>query len=571
MEDELEELNQRKRQEYTDSDTDEFDDEIEEVKQQIRDEAEAAGFSRRDFMKLVGGGAAGLGAAAMLPSLGSAFKVESDNALKYFNQSGTGTPSFEVTPSGNLTTQQIGTSSDKIQDIHASSISTKDLSTVTQDADYYVYKDGGTFYAIGQDDFPNKSASDLGIVINSAIDEVTGNPGGHIHITRGNYTGISTKIKLKNRVGLSGDGIWQTRLELASGVDKNLVEASPTADTSAMFIRDMMLNGNGANNTSGHVLHFTDANGGEPDDSWFDRVWFAKGAQDNVRIDTGHLLFFNNCVSANPGRYGLYTNDTKTIINGWYHFGSSGTAAIYADGTGAQPNGSDGYIHGVIQNPNNDGVVIDNSAKEWTGHVWVTSAGQDGLRISGPTNTFFVHSTGAGRYGIYVEGGGHNTVYGLSRNAGNWDVNLSSSANYSHINVKHENIVLGGTIEGAVVNGTVQGPETVDMGGTNGKISPRRLPAEVIPVKLDGDSTTAAATVTCTGVDNIFRMTHRVRLIHTGDDTITLQDVSNSGVSGRGFKNKGGTDNTLDANHEMYEYVYNDDEEHWREAWSNVA
>jgi hypothetical protein len=99
----------------------ELRNELEEVKQKnsnndevekIRKTTEDSGLSRRGFLKALGGGAAGLGAAAMLPSV-AGFEIKDSNSLKYFNQSSSKS-SFEVDPSGNLDVTQIGTSSNPI-------------------------------------------------------------------------------------------------------------------------------------------------------------------------------------------------------------------------------------------------------------------------------------------------------------------------------------------------------------------------------------------------------------------------------------------------------------------------
>jgi hypothetical protein len=80
LEDELQQLKEKRKQEYTDSAA--VDEEIEEVQDQIRDEADQSGMSRRKFMKTIAGGGAALGAAAMMPSA-AALDIESNNPLSY--------------------------------------------------------------------------------------------------------------------------------------------------------------------------------------------------------------------------------------------------------------------------------------------------------------------------------------------------------------------------------------------------------------------------------------------------------------------------------------------------------
>jgi len=108
LEDELQKLKDQKRQEY--ADTSAVDEEIEEVHDQIRDEAENSGMSRRKFMKAIAGGGAALGAAAMMPSA-AALDIESNNPLSYNDN-------FSVDTQGNLS---------GIGSVDASSIDTDDL------------------------------------------------------------------------------------------------------------------------------------------------------------------------------------------------------------------------------------------------------------------------------------------------------------------------------------------------------------------------------------------------------------------------------------------------------------
>lgn len=92
LEDELQQLKEKRKQEHPDSAV--VDQEVEEVHDQIRDEADQSGMSRRKFMKAIAGGGAALGAAAMMPSA-AALDIESDNPLSYNSN-------FEIDTQGNL-------------------------------------------------------------------------------------------------------------------------------------------------------------------------------------------------------------------------------------------------------------------------------------------------------------------------------------------------------------------------------------------------------------------------------------------------------------------------------------
>lgn len=63
--------------------------------------------SRRDFLKKIGTGAAGLGALAMIPG-SSAFNIRTSNPLNYYGNN-QNNPNFSVQPDGTLQTQSIST------------------------------------------------------------------------------------------------------------------------------------------------------------------------------------------------------------------------------------------------------------------------------------------------------------------------------------------------------------------------------------------------------------------------------------------------------------------------------
>ena len=86
--------------------------EVREIKKQAEDAVES-NFSRRKFMKALGGGGAALGAAALMPGV-AGFDIKSDKGLKYYNQSSSNT-NFEVNKKGILTANQIGKSGDRVE------------------------------------------------------------------------------------------------------------------------------------------------------------------------------------------------------------------------------------------------------------------------------------------------------------------------------------------------------------------------------------------------------------------------------------------------------------------------
>jgi hypothetical protein len=83
--------------------------------------------SRRSFLKALGGGAAGLGAAAMIPSA-AGLRINSDQGLSYYNSSSANKSQFEVRPNGILDAQQIGTDKNPVGSIHSETTNTEKLS-----------------------------------------------------------------------------------------------------------------------------------------------------------------------------------------------------------------------------------------------------------------------------------------------------------------------------------------------------------------------------------------------------------------------------------------------------------
>lgn len=70
-----------------------------------RNKDSSTNLSRRDFLKKIGTGVAGLGALTILPSA-SAFNIRTSNSLKYFGDN-QDNPNFSVQPDGTLETQSI--------------------------------------------------------------------------------------------------------------------------------------------------------------------------------------------------------------------------------------------------------------------------------------------------------------------------------------------------------------------------------------------------------------------------------------------------------------------------------
>lgn len=283
LRDELKRLKQEKRSDAASTRSPEaVEAEMEEVADQVKDVAEESRFSRRDFMKMLGGGAAGLGAAAMLPSMASAFKVESDNALQYFNQSGTGVSSFEVTPSGNLTTQQIGTVNDKIQNIHASSVTTDQLGTT---ADHIVSSKSEL-----QSAFNNLSAGDT-IWIETPDTPYRTDQWLDIDVD-------NVSVVAQTPFADNGDAI----IKIADGANVGGIRAGHNGTVTDIYITNVGVDGNRANQTSGYRHHGI----------WYEQV--TNGVVDGCYVTKTHPKSHSD---GGSGIVAYHNSQNITFKNNW--------------------------------------------------------------------------------------------------------------------------------------------------------------------------------------------------------------------------------------------------------------
>jgi hypothetical protein len=182
LEDELQKLKDKKRQQYSDSAA--VDEETEEVHDQIRDEADHSGMSRRKFMKTLAGGGAALGAAAMMPSA-AALDIESTNPLNY-------NESFSVDTQGNLDLQGHNIA-------NAGSIGATSIETDKQNNNAH-WVQGGDAEAISQT-IENANSGDL------------------IYVPAGTYNVNNPPLDIDTKVHLFAWG--HATLRLADGLDED--------------------------------------------------------------------------------------------------------------------------------------------------------------------------------------------------------------------------------------------------------------------------------------------------------------------------------------------------------------
>jgi len=408
--------------------------------------------------------------------------------------------------------------------------------------------------------------SDFQTVLQSAIDDLDANTqpgfGGTIFITEGQYT-VTSHIELKHRVKLVGDGWWSTLLQLADNANDNLIQSVVPAganERSGMGIRDMHLQGNKANNENGHCIALGSNEAGEtPDDSWVERVWIGNAPQDAIHIENGHHNFFHTVVIGGPDNRGFYANDVRQNISQLYYF-DGGAAAGPAFELGADADHCKMNI--FIQNPANDGVLLDSSYNH--GSIKVQQAGGYGLLLEGSYNTLSVQIASSSGYGIDIETP-NNSISGSILGSGNSDVLLGGGGDSNYICAEYGDLNLSGGAVKNVINGRVHYPETIDMGGSSGVINPTSLGVETIPVYVDA----GGAAVELQSIDTgIIHSAEEVKIIHTGEENITVVD-DNANVAAP-LKLSGNADLTLDNNGETIVFAYDFQDGVWREKWRNT-
>lgn len=108
----------------------------------------------------------------------------------------------------------------------------------------------------------------------------------------------------------------------------------------------------------------------------------------------------------------------------------------------------------------------------------------------------------------------------------------------------------------------VPSPETVDLGGADGSVSPTDKRVNPLTVLVDAGGSASAVQ----GIDGVATHGQEVILQQTGGENVTLEH--NNGSASNPLLNTSGGDETLDANDELTKYVY--DGANWRQLGSNI-
>lgn len=259
LEDELQKLKEEKRKEYADSSA--VDEEIEEVHDQIRDEADHSGMSRRKFMKAIAGGGAALGVAAMMPSA-AALDIESNNPLSYNDK-------FSVGTQGNLNLQ--GNNITNAGSVGASSVTADNISIANSrsEASFIIFTNNGTVKAVDGSDLSvaYESSTDSSTVLQNTVNDLKAQGYGTVYIcdpllaSNGHELQSTVEVN-ENAIGFATpyDNRRTIYIETAGTADPAFkFEGTSSRYIARNFIQGIGIKGeNGRNNSNDHLrLRFT--------------------------------------------------------------------------------------------------------------------------------------------------------------------------------------------------------------------------------------------------------------------------------------------------------------------------
>jgi len=297
----------------------------------------------------------------------------------------------------------------------------KDFAQLLQDLGYPVW------VCKGEDDQ---------VEIQAAVDAC--GPRGIVLLSRGNFY-TRQPILMKNRVSIRGVGFSGTKINLADGSNCNIIEFSPTGSQEGSWeISYMTIDGNKANQSSGHGVYVSDDGGEIPYDIRLGPRFFASNCKgDGIRIknawaprlieihsefnevmgvrvegaSTTGLIFTESYVSDN-GNTGVVVTVTgglisniRSTLNGWHGFDLT-VMETQLSNLQAFANGQDGFVFSTSARDSN--IVASQAIK----------------------------STGTMPYGFHIKGDRINLIACQSLDATTQDVLFESGAD--------NNVLLGG-------------------------------------------------------------------------------------------------------------------------------
>lgn len=263
--------------------------------------------------------------------------------------------------------------------------------------------------------------------------------------------------------------------------------------------------------------------------------WVTDSDDEGFQVEASHVVVAD-CVAEQTDDEGFYVGGSESWI-----YGCEARSGV--GGTGAYINKFDSWVTDFFaENTGASGVKL--AASDGTAsNCFIKDAGGNGIEDDGSRSIIIGNQIeGAGSDGIDISASTDTFVWG----------NQVDGSTGSQYNI--------GTATRPVVDGIVPNPETLNLGGANGPVSPTHLPIDTIIIYVDAGS----ANANLQGINNITMPGQKAIVKHTGSNSVVLEH--NAAVSNP-LLNKSGANDTLGANEELAEYVY--DGAAWRQLALN--
>jgi hypothetical protein len=175
--------------------------------------------------------------------------------------------------------------------------------------------------------------------------------GGLVSLSGGNFS-ISAPIIVKNQTSMVGTG-WGTILTLANSANCNMFQADPSAAAGYLTIRDMNLDGNYSNNTSGSCFSLS---AGQLHGDWYlVRLLMAHWPNDGFYIEAGWQIHLIDCIIEAVKDYIFHAKPTGTAT-------TTNVRRIFIIGSGL-------YWNTVTGNTNKDGIYFEGGSGKTLANV----------------------------------------------------------------------------------------------------------------------------------------------------------------------------------------------------------
>lgn len=337
------------------------------------------------------------------------------------------------------------------------------LGQYVETADYVIFKEDGIIKAKnGSDGSIAFQDTDFATVLQDAINDAGGEAGGtygvggSIFIHAGDYT-LSKTVTL-NKFGLTiiGEGAASTQITAKDGLNANMFELTTTDLVHWLDMRHLRLDGNKANNTSGHCVYI-DVDS-DLKDSRFENVFFSRAQEDGLQQGKAWgCVISNSTFEANQRGIYLRSGSNAKII---------GVKVNDNDGNGISCNTSESFIIGseIADNGGDAGIynaaesvsIIGNTVRKNNRFgIWTKDATK---RVNIIGNIVW----GSGQDGI------RSASYGSIVGNSLWDNGRDSVDSYPSIHVFHESNIMGNYVD---CNAQAQYGIDVDSGASDVKIS----------------------------------------------------------------------------------------------------